>query len=183
MKQVLLISLLLTVAWACSGPTCPGGCCPEEGYVCCNDGMYCAAALEKCPDTKNVLINSVSHLIDFENTNLMFIFHQASKIAKLETKAKLIMDSRCSGPTCPGGCCPEEGYVCCNDGMYCASTTEKCPETKSLISRILPRFSPRMIDQDCPGVWCPSGCCSKPGYVCCVNQQWCAPTENECPSP
>merc|ERR1711953_1155061 len=168
MKQVLLLSLLLSVAWACSGPTCPGGCCPEEGYVCCNDGMYCAATQEKCPPT-------------FKTP---FFGSALSKVAKLEPKAKLIKDSKCSGPTCPGGCCPEEGYVCCNDGMYCASTTEKCPETKlDLISRILPRFSPRMTrNADCPGVWCPSGCCSQPGYVCCVNQQWCAQSENECPS-
>merc|ERR1712029_1062948 len=136
MKQVLLLSLLLSVAWACPGPTCPGGCCPIEGYVCCNDGIYCAATQEYCPPTP-------------------FFGSALSKVAKLEPKAKLIKDSKCSGPTCPGGCCPEEGYVCCNDGMYCASTTEKCPETKmDLISRILPRFSPRMTrNADCPGVW------------------------------
>ena len=84
MKQGLLLSLLMSVAWACSGPTCPGGCCPEEGYVCCNDGMYCAATQEKCPPTfKTPFFGSVSSQLyeldhDYINLSIFGRPHQKS---------------------------------------------------------------------------------------------------------
>ena len=33
----------------------------------------------------------------------------------------------CWGTECPGGCCPEYDWFCCEDPMYCAATPEGCP--------------------------------------------------------
>ena len=39
-----------------------------------------------------------------------------------------IAKAPCAGPICPSGCCPEPGYVCCDDNLYCAETKDDCPE-------------------------------------------------------
>ncbi len=34
---------------------------------------------------------------------------------------------QCDGTVCAGGCCPEPGWVCCDDNLYCAETAVDCP--------------------------------------------------------
>ena len=31
------------------GPACPGGCCPVLDFICCPDGLHCAATIDDCP--------------------------------------------------------------------------------------------------------------------------------------
>merc|ERR1712121_121512 len=78
----------------CDGTVCPGGCCPEQNWYCCADGMYCAATEGDCP------------------------FVTAKKVLKSMAADK----KDCDGTVCPGGCCPEQNWFCCADGMYCAAT-------------------------------------------------------------
>ena len=44
-----------------------------------------------------------------------------SLAAKRQAKAE-----QCDGTACPGGCCPEQNWFCCVDGVYCASTEADC---------------------------------------------------------
>jgi hypothetical protein len=83
---------------------CPTGCCPNPGWVCCPDGIYCTPTIDLCPGGRML-----------------------NKLINLAAKT---VDPKCDGPVCAGGCCPHSGYVCCPDGLYCASTLEKCPGRK-----------------------------------------------------
>merc|ERR1711899_641230 len=77
-------------------------------------------------------------------------------------------DTKCEGPECPGGCCPEEGYICCDNGLFCAATQEDCPWKKN------------EIKQDCEGTVCPGGCCPNVGWFCCPGDEYCAASEEYC---
>merc|ERR1711874_445384 len=77
-------------------------------------------------------------------------------------------DTKCEGPECPGGCCPEENYICCDNGLFCAATPEDCPWKKN------------EIKQDCPGTECPGGCCPNVGWFCCPGDEYCAASEEYC---
>merc|ERR1712179_727098 len=128
----------------CNGPECPGGCCPESGYVCCEGGNFCAATSEACPH--------------FPDNRFMAVF-----VTRKVKSDKL----KCNGSECPGGCCPESSYVCCEGGNFCAATPEACPhypdnKLKAVITR--------KVNSDklkCNGPECPGGCCPESSYVCC----------------
>ena len=57
----------------------------------------------------------------------------SGKVLKGVNTRKLVqkLDTKCDGPICPGGCCNEVGYTCCNDGIFCAATLAECPQTKT----------------------------------------------------
>ena len=135
----------------CDGPMCPGGCCPHSGFVCCPDGQYCAASLDKCPGAK---------------TKLPTIFTLAPKSSQ----------HKCDGPMCPGGCCPHSGFVCCPDGQYCAATLDKCPN--KILSLV--KLAARRTAQ-CDGTPCPGGCCPAEGWYCCPDEINCAAAAEFCP--
>merc|ERR1711964_389922 len=40
-------------------------------------------------------------------------------------------DRQCEGTLCHAGCCPMQGWYCCEDNMNCAATAEECPSTSS----------------------------------------------------
>ena len=44
------------------------------------------------------------------------------------THESILDSTKCNGPQCSGGCCPESAYVCCESGSFCASTLEECPQ-------------------------------------------------------
>ena len=50
----------LTVVKQCIGTECPGGCCPEVGWYCCPDGVYCAATADDCPFLAEAGIQSLN---------------------------------------------------------------------------------------------------------------------------
>ena len=81
------------------------GCCPYEGWFCCADGKYCADSEEYCK--KSNVIKTL--------TNLLPLPKKLNEIKQ-----------DCPGVSCPGGCCPYEGWVCCVDGVHCASSGEFC---------------------------------------------------------
>merc|ERR1711992_185039 len=87
----------------CDGTVCPGGCCPEQNWYCCPDGMYCAADASNCP--------------------FVGAKEQLTKLAMkkvVENNVKVALKKKdCDGTVCPGGCCP--------DGMYCAADASNCP--------------------------------------------------------
>ena len=70
----------------CEGTECPAGCCPEVGWFCCPDNLYCAATAADCPAKKTI--------------------SKAIKLAANNTP------HRCygTGEPCPGNmfCCPDE---------------------------------------------------------------------------
>merc|ERR1712045_877299 len=95
----------------CDGTVCPGGCCPEQNWYCCPDGMYCAADASNCP--------------------FVGAKEQLTKLAMkkvVENNVKVALKKKdCDGTVCPGGCCPEQNWYCCPDGMYCAANAGNCP--------------------------------------------------------
>merc|ERR1712241_609320 len=95
----------------CDGTVCPGGCCPEQNWYCCPDGMYCAADASNCP--------------------FVGAKEQLTKLAMkkvVENNVKVALKKKdCDGTVCPGGCCPEQNWYCCPDGMYCAADASNCP--------------------------------------------------------
>jgi len=88
----------------CPGPMCHGRCCPYEGWVCCPNPDYCALDLSHCPP---------------ESANVIKFL---TSVAVNKTKSQ-----DCPGPMCKGGCCPQPGWTCCKDGLYCAATLDDCP--------------------------------------------------------
>merc|ERR1711884_789817 len=91
----------------CDGTPCPGGCCPNVGWYCCPDGMYCAATAVDCP----------------------FVSKKADLV-------KMAAPKQCDGTECPAGCCPYVGWFCCPDGMYCAATAADCPYAQHYLNRL-----------------------------------------------
>merc|ERR1712002_1448875 len=79
------------------------------------------------------------------------------------------VEPRCDGPECPGGCCPEPAYICCDNGYFCAATEADCPPIKK-----------EEVKQDCPGTECPGGCCPNAGWFCCPGDEYCAASEEYC---
>ena len=49
---------------------------------------------------------------------------------------QLTRDEQCDGTPCPGGCCPNVGWYCCPDGMYCAATAADCPFAQHYLNRL-----------------------------------------------
>merc|ERR1739844_859221 len=82
---------------------------------------------------------------------------------------KGLFEPKCEGPECPGGCCPEAAYICCDNGFFCAATEADCPPIKE-----------NEIKQDCPGTECPGGCCPNVGWYCCPGDEYCAASEEYC---
>ena len=94
----------------CEGTECPAGCCPEVGWFCCPDNLYCAATAADCPAKDSI-----------------------NKIINLATKSN---SKQCEGTECPAGCCPEVGWFCCPDNLYCAATAADCPAKKTISKAI-----------------------------------------------
>merc|ERR1711894_61568 len=113
MMKTLLIFTLAALASAlpldeerqCEGTLCHAGCCPMQGWYCCEDNMNCAATAEECPP--------------FSSSKYL---------------GKMAKDAWCEGTNCPAGCCPEANWFCCPDFQYCAAVAEECPETKKLFN-------------------------------------------------
>ena len=135
----------------CPGLQCPGGCCLNADYVCCSDPRFCAEFPEECPS----------------RVGAAHFFHVTD-----------IRRQDCPGVQCPGGCCLNEGYVCCDDPRYCAENADECPAVKSNIVVI----EEDLDKQDCPGIQCPGGCCLNEGFICCDDPRYCAEFESECPA-
>ena len=91
----------------CLGTECPGGCCPNQDWYCCPDNIHCASSQEYCRKT-----NFAEKLIGMA---------APKRVTKTEVKQD------CEGTQCPGGCCPQANYFCCQDGMFCAPSAEFCP--------------------------------------------------------
>merc|ERR1711874_686633 len=110
MKVLLLVSSFIAVTTAsldrlqktkqCEGTECPGGCCPEVGWYCCPDNVYCAASAADCPFVAR--------------TSPLLALPAPRQCGHHETD-------------CPGGCCPLENGYCCPDAYYCAQTAPECP--------------------------------------------------------
>ena len=96
----------------CDGTVCPGGCCPEQNWYCCPDGLYCAATAGDCP----------------------FVAAK-DKLVKMAAK-KVAAKKDCDGTVCPGGCCPEQNWYCCPDGLYCAATAGDCPFVGNYLEKL-----------------------------------------------
>merc|ERR1712131_125017 len=82
-----------------------------------------------------------------------FISAKNTKFISLDAK-------QCEGTVCPGAqCCPEVGWFCCSDGVYCAKSADNCPYKVKLIEM--------GAVKQCDGPECPFGCCPFEGWVCC----------------
>merc|ERR1711983_539516 len=110
----------------CDGTVCPGGCCPEQNWYCCPDGMYCAADASNCP----------------------FVAAK-EKLIKFAAAKKVVATKKdCDGTVCPGGCCPEQNWYCCPDGMYCAANAGNCPQTHRQTDRQTDTPTDRQTETD-----------------------------------
>merc|ERR1712121_323473 len=113
MMKTLLIFTLAALSYAlpldedrqCEGTLCHAGCCPMQGWYCCEDNMNCAATAEECPS-----FSSTKHLL------------------------QMAKDAWCEGTNCPAGCCPEANWFCCPDFQWCAAVAEECPESKKIFN-------------------------------------------------
>ena len=72
----------------------------------------------------------------FTSIVLLLSMVVASAIATPKILRK-IAKMPCAGPICPSGCCPEPGYVCCDDNLYCAETKDDCPEFVKKIENLI----------------------------------------------
>ena len=138
----------IAVPKQCDGPWCPGGCCPNHGWLCCPDGMWCASTLDDCPS-----------------------------VAKKIQLKKMAAPKQCDCCPCPGGCCPMVGWECCPDNLYCAPTLDDCPvNTKK--TQLAQLAAPKQCDGDgpaCPGGCCPilNGYCCPDGLYCAATADDC----------
>ena len=129
MKYLIALSLLAVASCqiCCECELCcPMGCCPapEDTWECCPDGLYCAATLADCPDVT-------------EKTQL-------TKMAVPKQKQCDASNPDCpAGSDGPGGCCPNIGWECCPDGLWCAPTLADCPvvtENIKLAKMVVPKL-------------------------------------------
>merc|ERR1711997_22723 len=91
------------------------GCCVKVGLECCDDGLYCVKDKAKtCPDGSPNKLKAM-----LPNNGLM----KTSAVSELKNDCE-------PGTQCPSGCCDEEGWFCCADGLYCARTENDCPNFK-----------------------------------------------------
>ena len=88
---------------------------------------------------------------------------------------KDLSDVKCDGPECPGGCCPEADYVCCESGYFCAASQADCPDIPMVKVQ-----EEKEVEQDCEGTVCPGGCCPNAGWFCCPGDEYCAASEEYC---
>ena len=113
--------------------SCPSGCCPEPHWFCCGwpeDDIYCAATADDCPfqDKRTELgrvqwTNSgqrgfLSPWTYAVKIDIVFLPNPSVRVAAIK---------QCVGTECPGGCCPEVGWYCCPDDIYCAASAADCP--------------------------------------------------------
>jgi len=92
----------------------------------------------------------------------------------------------CDGTECPTGCCVGElDWFCCADGQYCAATEDDCP-AMNLIKMASMKTKAKKVMKGaaaCDGTECPTGCCvGELDWFCCADGQYCAATEDDCPS-
>mmetsp|Transcript_59774 Transcript_59774/g.67987 ORF Transcript_59774/g.67987 Transcript_59774/m.67987 type:complete len:97 (+) Transcript_59774:202-492(+) len=60
---LITLTVLPTVVLSqCDGDEiiCPNGCCPESEWVCCDEIVACAVALEECPSWRRLLSEGTS---------------------------------------------------------------------------------------------------------------------------
>ena len=81
---------------------------------------------------------------------------------------------QCEGTECPAGCCPEVGWFCCPDNLYCAATAADCP--MKVFDDELIKFGAK----DGKGTICGFGCFFA-GLFCCPNFEDCVVDLAECP--
>merc|ERR1712156_1145760 len=182
----------------CEGPDCPGGCCPEADYICCESGYFCAATEADCPPIQKTVEKDCEGTVCpggccpnvgwfccpgdeycaaseeyCKKTNI------AEKLISMAAPKKIVKQD-CPGTECPGGCCPNVGWFCCPGDEYCAASEEYCKKTnvaEKLMSMAAPK---KIVKQDCPGTVCPGGCCPNAGWFCCPGGEYCAASEEYC---
>ena len=184
----------------CDGPQCSGGCCPESAYVCCESGSFCASTLEECPQypegggviTKGVITKGVNPKgVITKGVNPKGVITKGAITKGVITKGvitkdvlnlKLISDdSRCNGPQCQGGCCPESGYFCCEGGNFCAATPEACPHYPELYPDESFVKKLDLTREECQGTNCPGGCCyGVYDWFCCEDGVYCVISPEYC---
>ena len=145
-------SILLTKDKECDfPPECvPGGCCPYIGWECCPDNLHCAPTLEDCP--KKIQLSNID-------------------------APKQCDCCECpAGTDGPGGCCPNVGWECCPDGLWCAPTIDDCPVVTKKT-----KLTKMAAPKQCDGTPCPGGCCPNVGWYCCPDDMYCAATAADCP--
>ncbi|XP_059085547.1 progranulin-like [Tigriopus californicus] len=145
---------------ACNGTQCGGGCCPIEGWYCCEGGHYCALGSSDCPGKSNMVapLEPVASLKPF---------------LKAGDEPGLCEDGEFA---CDNGCCPNMGWFCCEDGKNCAASADKCPTVKRVKN-----FSALFKTTQCDGTVCPVGCCPHQNWVCCEFESFCADQPTDCP--
>merc|ERR1719162_1050049 len=188
----------------CEGAECPGGCCPEADFVCCESGYFCAATQADCPEGPEV-VEEIKQ--DCEGTvcpggccpevgwfccaDLLSCAASEEYCKKANIAEKLIsmaapkkvVKQDCDGTVCPGGCCPNVGWFCCPGDEYCAASEEYCKKinfANKMISMAAPKRLSKGTKQDCDGTVCPGGCCPEAGWFCCPDYTSCAASEEYC---
>merc|ERR1739840_79159 len=73
-------------------------------------------------------------------------------VAKKTQLMKMAKSQQCDGTMCPAGCCPNVGWYCCPDNMYCAATAADCPFVAKKTQLMKMAKS-----QQCDGSMCPAG--------------------------
>ena len=87
---------------------------------------------------------------------------------------------------CQFGCCPYEGWFCCPDGIYCATTADDCLSIAKNLSIIVNK-SEKLVKMIAKGpcedgeTVCAGGCCPAGGWICCPDDMFCAENLAECP--
>ena len=72
----------------------------------------------------------------------------AAPQGKIDHLVKLTSKSlQCEGTECPAGCCPEVGWFCCPDNLYCAATAADCPAKKT-INKII-KLATKNVPKQC----------------------------------
>merc|ERR1712142_301488 len=92
--------------------------------------------------------------------------------AEANGHGQLVRSEQCHELTCPAGCCPDSGWVCCPNLMYCAATFAECP--------LCPWSAEPML---CDGRMCGNrGCCGNAeGWTCADKPADCSDCPYECP--
>ena len=147
----------------CPGEVCHGeygdGCCTKIGLQCCPDGLYCVK------DAKTMCGSEGSPPKPYGD-------EMPAKTLAAKRSLLSLKDTNC-----PNGICEEDGWFCCDDGLYCAETENDCPGFKRTAKKLVGNSLLHSL-KDTP---CPNGTCEEDGWFCCNDGLYCAETEPDCP--
>ncbi|XP_054724430.1 progranulin-like [Uloborus diversus] len=174
----------------CSSPetSCPEGCCPLEGAVCCDSGLACCPQGTACVQNTCIGLQTQRGNYSIYSEKATLLNHVVEKCPAFTTD-------------CKDKCCPLPDAVCCPDGLHCCPDGFTCDlKDGTCVKKVAGEAMSRPLVRDLAAVpngkfgsWyseCPGGhhcpihtrCCTTDlgGESCCPLSLRVPPAQNDC---